>query len=118
MQLSVETLSRSAKEQMSGNPNQSSPAKRSDAGRHFPTHALPRTKEVSVRTRFRRYPREMTNLIVRHRDKIVKILSCFDRLMLQGALPSVASPQAGARSRGHILKFNFLLHDLPSAVLP
>jgi hypothetical protein len=38
----------------------------------------------------------MANLIERHREKIVGILSCFDRLVLQGTLPSVAYPQAVA----------------------
>lgn len=38
----------------------------------------------------------MANLIERHREKIVGVLSCFDRLVLQGTLPSVAYPQAVA----------------------
>lgn len=36
----------------------------------------------------------MANLIERHREKFVGALSCFDRLVLQGTLPSVAYPQA------------------------
>jgi len=36
------------------------------------------------------------NLIDRHAEKIVGVLSCFDRLVLQGTLPSVAYPQAMA----------------------
>jgi hypothetical protein len=38
----------------------------------------------------------MANLIERHARKIVGVLSCFDRLVLQGTLPSVAYPQAMA----------------------
>ena len=38
----------------------------------------------------------MANLVERHREKIVGVLSCFDRLVLQGTLPSVAYPQAVA----------------------
>ena len=38
----------------------------------------------------------MANLIERHAQKIVGVLSCFDRLVLQGTLPSVAYPQAMA----------------------
>ena len=38
----------------------------------------------------------MANLIERHAEKIVGVLSCFDRLVLQGTLPSVAYPQAVA----------------------
>ena len=38
----------------------------------------------------------MANLIERHAQKRVGVLCCFDRLMLQGALPSVAYPQAVA----------------------
>jgi len=38
----------------------------------------------------------MANLIERHREKIIGVLSCFDRLVLQGTLPSVAYPQAVA----------------------
>jgi len=38
----------------------------------------------------------MANLIERHREKIVGVLSCFDRLVVQGTLPSVAYPQAVA----------------------
>jgi len=38
----------------------------------------------------------MANLIERHAQKIIGVLSCFDRLVLQGTLPSVAYPQAVA----------------------
>jgi hypothetical protein len=38
----------------------------------------------------------MANLIERHAEKIVGVLSCFDRLVLQGTLPNVAYPQAVA----------------------
>ena len=38
----------------------------------------------------------MANLIERHAQQIVGVLSCFDRLVLQGTLPSVAYPQAVA----------------------
>jgi hypothetical protein len=38
----------------------------------------------------------MANLIERHAQKIVGVLSCFDRLVLQRMLPGVAYPQAMA----------------------
>jgi hypothetical protein len=38
----------------------------------------------------------VANLIERHCEKIVGVLSCFDRLVLQGTLPSVAYPEAVA----------------------
>jgi hypothetical protein len=31
----------------------------------------------------------MANLIERHRDRIMGVLSCFDRVLIQGTLPSV-----------------------------
>jgi hypothetical protein len=34
----------------------------------------------------------MANLIDRHAQQIIGVLSCFDRLVLQGTLPSVAYP--------------------------
>lgn len=43
-----------------------------------------------------RYRRPMAILIERHAQQIVGVLSCFDRLVLQGTLPSVAYPQAVA----------------------
>jgi hypothetical protein len=38
----------------------------------------------------------MANLIDQHAQKIVGVLSCFDRLVLQGTLPSVVYAQAMA----------------------
>ena len=41
----------------------------------------------------------MANLIERHAQKIVGVLCCFDRLVLQDMLPSVAYPQPMATMR-------------------
>lgn len=37
----------------------------------------------------RRYRRQMANLIERYRDRIERVLSRFDRVLIQGTLPGV-----------------------------
>jgi len=50
----------------------------------------------------------MTSLIDRHASKIVGVLSCFDRVVIQGTIPSVC--HAGAVA-------TFLVPEFASAVL-
>jgi hypothetical protein len=38
----------------------------------------------------------MASMIERHRDRIRGVLSCFDRIVIQGTLPSVCQTGAGA----------------------
>src|ERR1051325_10653449 len=68
---------------------------RSVAEGEIPTSAEPKPRK-KVSGHGWRYRRRMANLIERHAQQIVGVLSCFDRLVLQGTLPSVAYPQAVA----------------------
>ena len=43
-----------------------------------------------------RYRRGMANLIERHRNDIRGVLSCLDRVVIQGTIPSICHPKAMA----------------------
>jgi hypothetical protein len=48
----------------------------------------------------------MANLIERHREQIRSVLSCFDRVVMQGTLPSICHASAIATlldSRGRVM---------------
>lgn len=74
----------------------------------IPYLGVAETKKI-VGRHGRRYRRPMANLIERHAQKIVGVLSCFDRLVLQGTLPNIAYPQAMATEldRRNIRMFDY-----------